>query len=272
MKITTAIMVALLWTLSACNPVEPAPDYLTIPSFTLTTDYLTEGSASHKIVDAWVYIDNDPVGVFAIPAHFPVIREGDSLTIVPGIMERGISNTREPYPFYKSITLPFSYDPATSDTIIPSITYREGLRFPLLEDFEFGNDFSGMTVTSVASQVYEGSKSGTFTLTTSNDSLVAISSAYALPDGGTRVFLEFDYRNEQPFNVLLQANGAQGNSNVEYLITVNPKSTWNKFYVDLTTVVSGLSAEDYQVVFSAALKDTVTTARYYWDNVKIVHF
>jgi len=254
------------------NPEEPVPDYIVIPDISLTTNYLAEGSASEKIVDAWVYLDNNPVGVFELPARFPIIEGSGTLQVVPGILERGISNTREPYPFYQGFSIDYTYDPATDDTVYPSIMYRDNTNFPLKEDFESGNEFSGMTVTSATSEVYEGDKSGVVRLDQSNDTLLAFSTGYQLPGGGTRVYLELDYRNDIPFNILLQGNRVQGNAALEYLITVNAQAEWNKMYVDITSLASGLSADNYQVVFATSLPDTLAEANLYWDNIKIVHF
>lgn len=273
MKWLLGLVVILI--VSACdwiNPEEPLPDYVVIPDITLTTNYLAEGSASEKIVDAWVYIDNNPIGVFELPARFPIIEGSGTLQIVPGILERGISNTREPYPFYQGYSYSYSYDPATDDTIYPSILYRDDTNFPLKEDFESGNEFSGMTVTGATSEVFEGDKSGVVRMDSDNDTLLAFSTGYQLPGGGTRVYLEMDYRNDIPFNILLQGNRQQGNATLEYLITVNPQSAWNKMYIDVTNITSGLNANNYQLVFATSLPDTLPSANLYWDNVKIVHF
>ena len=57
--------------MSSCelyNPAEPTPAYIHIDKFILNTAYLTEGSNSHKITDAWVYIDDQLLGCFELPA------------------------------------------------------------------------------------------------------------------------------------------------------------------------------------------------------------
>lgn len=269
------IGIVILMGLTACdwiNPDEPVPDYIVIPDIALTTDYLAEGSASERIEDAWVYIDNNAIGVFQLPARVPIIEGSGTLLVVPGILERGISNTREPYPFYQGYSVDYTYDPATDDTIYPSIKYRDNVIIPLKEDFESGNEFSGMTVTSATSEVYEGDKSGVVRLDSDNDTLLAFSTGYELPGGGTRVYLELDYRNDIPFNILLQGNRVQGNATLEYLVTVNPREVWNKMYVDITNLASGLTVNNFQVVFATSLPDSLNSANLYWDNVKIVHF
>lgn len=267
-----AIIIAL--TLGSCNvinPVEPTPAYLHIPAIELTTDYIDEGSASHSIIDAWVYVDNQVVGVFELPAEFPVLETGSTIQVFPGIKQDGISNTRIPYPFYEAYEQQYSLQPATVDTLSPSIRYRSGVMFPLKEDFEIGNDFTEMGVTSVIGDVYEGTKSGFILLDAGIPDFVAASQPYVLPGNGSRVFLEMDYRNEGVFNVLLLVNTSSG-PDIKYVITINPKDDWNKVYIDLTSAVSSNPAIDYQIVFAGDLPQGKSEAAYYWDNIKLVHF
>jgi hypothetical protein len=253
------------------NPVEPTPAYVHIPSIELTTDYVDEGSASHSIVDAWVYVDNQVVGVFELPAEFPVLETGSKIQVFPGIKQDGISNTRIPYPFYEVHEQQYSLQPATIDTISPSIRYRSGVMFPLKEDFEIGNDFTEMGITSAIGDVFEGDKSGFILLDAGIPDFVASSQPYPLPGNGSRVFLEMDYRNEGAFNVLLLVNASSG-PDIKYVITINPKDDWNKIYIDLTSAVSSNPATSYQVVFAGELPQGKSEAAYYWDNIKLVHF
>lgn len=272
MRFLISIPLLLATACNFINPVEPEPHYIYIPDIRLITDYVDQGSSSDNFADAWVYLDNQPLGSFELPAYFPVLEGSGTLQVFAGIKERGISNTRMPYPMTAIFETDFSYTPATVDTIYPSIRYREDVLIPLREDFESGNDFSGMTVTSQANLVFEGSKSGAVFLDESSISFVALSQPYELPGNGTRVFLEFDYRNDGPFNVLLQANRPNGNNVVEYMITVNPRDTWNKIYIDMTSLTSGLNGDNFQVVFAGQMPLEDTEAVYLFDNVKIVHF
>ena len=61
------------------------PAYISVPSITLTTDYATQGSASSKITDAWVFVNDDLVGVYELPATFPVLKEGNQTVKVLSI-------------------------------------------------------------------------------------------------------------------------------------------------------------------------------------------
>ena len=90
--------------LSSCeiyNPSEDEPSYIHIDSISLTTDYTAYGTASHKITDAWVYVDNELIGAFELPANVPVLKSGvHNINIRPGIKLNGIAATRSYYPFF----------------------------------------------------------------------------------------------------------------------------------------------------------------------------
>ncbi len=46
------------------------PSYLYIEKIGLNTQY-EQGTASHKITDAWVYVDETLIGAFELPATIP---------------------------------------------------------------------------------------------------------------------------------------------------------------------------------------------------------
>lgn len=258
--------------ISSCSR-SPVPSFLFIPQFILNTDYASQGSNSHGITDAWVYVDDSPIGVFQLPATVPIDFSGSSkITIFPGIKKDGISSTRIPYPFYGAYMTNLNLQKSKVDTLVPDSKYLDGATFALLEDFESGSDFTGITPVSGSSVVFEGNKSGRSILDGSANSFSLASSPYSLPGGGTRIFLELNYRNQQQFDIFARANYSGGNPDLFYLITITPKEGWNKVYIDLTSAVSSVSADSYQVVFKAELPDSVSSAEYYWDNIKIVHF
>ena len=71
MKFYSSIFILLL--LSSCeliNPEEDTPAFIKIDNFDYTVDV---GTA--KIVDAWVYIDNDLQGIYPIPNTIPVLKQ-----------------------------------------------------------------------------------------------------------------------------------------------------------------------------------------------------
>ena len=73
------------------------PAYIHIESIVVDslTDYFTYGSTTSKITDAWVYVDDDPIGCFELPATFPVLKHGPhKVTVYGGIMSNGIAAAR----------------------------------------------------------------------------------------------------------------------------------------------------------------------------------
>jgi hypothetical protein len=257
--------------LSACNYRAELPSYIYIMPFELQTNRATEGSASRNIPDAWVYLDDEALGVFQLPARVPVISKGPaSLLFMPGIKKDGISGIREVYPFYTHYSIDFSPSPATVDTVFPSLKYIDGLNFPLLEDFEIGNDFSNMNRTSIRNEVFEGNWSGVVRLDVFNNELATSSSAFQLPQDGRRIFLEMDYKCSLRFNVSLLAGKNTGLDPV-YAVTITSKDQWNKIYIDLTEEVIANKARDYRLVFSSKLPAGVDEATFFFDNIKIVH-
>jgi hypothetical protein len=47
----------------------------------------SEGSASHKITDAWVYVDDQLVGVWEVPSKIPALEAGEHTVKVVGRRE-----------------------------------------------------------------------------------------------------------------------------------------------------------------------------------------
>ena len=106
--------------LNSCKEDEPIPAYIKIDAVDLTTDQNTEGWNSQGIKDAWVYIDNNLVGAFELPAEFPVLEEGThNISVGGGILLNGISSTRTEYPMYRFYESTVSLIPEQTTTVNP---------------------------------------------------------------------------------------------------------------------------------------------------------
>jgi len=100
--ITVISIASIIQACNIINPAEPTPSYIQIDTIKLTTDITTQGSASHKIVDAWVYVDNQAVGAYEMPCKIPVLASGQhTIYIQGGILLNGINATHLQYPYYK---------------------------------------------------------------------------------------------------------------------------------------------------------------------------
>lgn len=139
---------ALLFAMAfvSCNKFggQEVPAYIHIDSITVSCDYDVYGAPTSKITDAWVYVDDQIVGCFELPATFPVLERGKKkVTIMGGISVNGIGASRSPYPFYE----PFVMRDVNlvEDSIVtfnPVLNYypiNESYKIAWMEDFESAN-------------------------------------------------------------------------------------------------------------------------------------
>ena len=283
----TLISLFALIFMSSCelyNPAEPTPAYIHIDKFILNTAYLTEGSNSHKITDAWVYIDDQLLGCFELPATFPVIAEGThSVKIRPGIKVNGIAATRSPYPFYSKHEQLVDFQAGTTVTLTPSVSYLATTRFAFLEDFEgagvtiaatSNSDTSFQEIYSITPDpnVFEGTSSGVAYIDATRTFFECATVAkYPLPINGSYVFLEFNYKCNYEFTVSVIAYGTS--SSAQYTaLNLNPSSNWNKAYIYLTPNVSGaFTAVDYKIAWGMLNSSGTDSAALLLDNIKLVY-
>ena len=130
--------------LSSCMKFEgeqTVPSYIRVDGFNFTCDYYTYGANTHNFVDATIFIDEDEVGCFELPATVPVLRQGaHRVAVYPGIAVNGIKGSRAIYPFvkpakYASVNLV----PDSIVTLSPSVTYWDGyMHMRWMEDFDSG--------------------------------------------------------------------------------------------------------------------------------------
>lgn len=265
------------------NPAEPIPAYIHIENFGLTTDYLTEGSNSHKITDAWVYVDDQLIGCFELPATFPVIAEGThKVKIVAGIKVNGIASNRGQYPFYNPYEQYVNFEIGKKITLSPTVTYKSTTTFAFMEDFEVSSLTLQTTINSDSTiqevvfpdpNVFEGSKSMIgYTDPTRFRFECITADSFALPQAGAPVFLEFNYRCNYTIVVSIIARGTT-TSGQFICLNLNPTyNNWKKAYIYLTPNVSGtFTAIDYKMVWGFHNIIPLDSAVLMLDNIKLVY-
>lgn len=285
------VVTTTLASFNSCNKFEgeqTIPAYLQIDTITLTTDYFVEGENTHNITDAWVYVNNDLVGCFELPATFPVLARGkNKLEIRAGIKLNGIGNTRVPYSFYESyIVEDFEFFEDSIIKISPSVSYYETdlIEFAWLEDFE-GSSIS-LEATSNSDTIIRQTSpannpealiseysaySGEITLDKDHDVFVLASfMAYELPALGVPSLLEINYKCTEPFGVGMF--GIYSNQIVDIpLVGVNKTDVWKKIYINLGPNVQDYNdATNFKIYFEGSLGDA-TTAKFYFDNIKLIY-
>jgi hypothetical protein len=270
-----------LFVLSSCNKEEPIPSYIHIDKINLTTNYSTEGSNANKILDAWIYIDDQLVGTFEMPCTVPVLFYGDhTVKILPGVKENGISETRIPYPFYFRYESGISLTAGQVTTISPTVTYSTGADFSWIEDFEgalptvcdSGTSDTVMKITNTPSEVFEGIGSGVVNLPSGVYYGVSCNK-YTLPQAGAPVFLELNYNCNTEFNVGIIGYTYNNLIDVQEIsLTLRPTTGWNKVYINLSNEISAATNSVRFGIFFSMIKDpNLAKSQIYVDNIKLVN-
>lgn len=284
------ILIFTTLSFSSCYKFEgdqTIPSYLKIDSISLDTYYPEEGANTQKITDAWVYINDNLIGVFELPAVVPVLKKGpNDIDIRCGIKLNGISSTRVPYPFYSPVSFENYELYEDSIHVLGSIEtkYTPNLEFGWMEDFES----SGLTLEEVSTsdtaikRTIAGdpnaylseysSYSGIVNLTTEKPTWSATSlNSFEIPKQGSSVLLELDFKTDNYFNVALLLK-EYGQFVKIPLLTMNHSSTWNKIYINLGPNISlHPQAEYYKVVIESGLEAGKSSATIYLDNIKLVY-
>lgn len=279
------LLFALAWGCTKTS-ADDIPSYISIDTMSLKVSSI-QGTASQKITDSWVYANNDLVGAFELPSKFPVLKSGNTtLYIFAGIKLNGINETRVPYPFYDRIQKPVTLEQEKVTQLGHlNFNYVSTTKFAWLEDFEQVNltldstkrsevNFTRAKLSELEASFPGESNDYAASVIIDKENLVFESvshDAFKLPTDGTAVFLEINYKTNNPFTVGLFINGEI--SGQRPVLVINPSSTWNKIYVNLTPTLSTYtSANNFKVFFTAKKSNDVEKAEIFFDNIKLLHF
>ncbi len=260
---------------NGCGKENAVPAYVHIPSFSLTTKS-GEGTNSHKITDAWVYVDGQINGVFQMPVTLPITELGQhEITVFAGIRNNGTRSNPIINPFFEAYKINLNLSAGKVDTLRPKTAYIANTQFKMMENFESGNIFTvdrdknaTLRFTNVDNG-FEG-KSGQIVLTKANPIMEKASSTKAqLSDSAENIYLEMNYKTQAELTVGLVGSDNLGDIST-FKITLFPTKEWNKTYINLTNEAKDLKKKDFQIVIRSVLPDTLSTATILIDNVKLI--
>ena len=299
----------LTMTLASCQKFkgsQTVPAYIHIESISLECDYDTYGANSTNITDAWVFVDDQIIGCFELPATFPVLQKGKhKVSVYGGICVDGIGATRSYNIFY----MPKEYEGLNlvEDSIInlnPVVTYYpigEGVNLAWKEDFETSNSLVATTDSDTSLIRMHGSEawqsnnsfySGEIVLPPDSlDFTVATSEELDFYSGlnGIYSILEMDYKcNDDFFVGVMYFKG--GKLTKHPLLQVVPTDTlnekpqrWNKIYVNIGPIINANDDATYfKLYFTSDLSANadygepeyvpLNKQRYfYFDNLKLLY-
>jgi len=104
--------------------------------------------------------------------------------------------------------------------------------------------------------------------------LVQISSAFVveeLPVDGRNTYIEMHYKNDAILTVGLVTNSPGLLNFSTEILRIGPKKEWSKIYIPLSSFLTANSISDLRLYFEANLPDGLESARFSWDNIKIIH-
>jgi len=266
----------------SCNKEEPIPAYIHIDKIDVTSDLLTQGTASHSVVDAWVYVDEQLIGAFELPVTFPVITtEGThSIKIFGGIKIDGISSLRIAYPFYDSYNTSVNLTPGVITTLTPTVAYYSGITFPSL--IPWIEDMSGPGISLIdtlgdtpfqldTSNPLEGQYVKATFSSADTSMLLQSNNFYLLSTSQNAIFLELNYKSTTDFFVGLR-NAAIPNVTNSFLTINSSGGVWKKIYVNLTDKFAGIGGStNYFIYFGKInLDGNANGTSIQLDNIKLI--
>ena len=274
------LIISLFNSCSLFEPPSDIPAYIHIDSIGLNTIYDTVGSNSHKIKDAWVFVDNKIIGVFELPVTFPVIASGvHTIDVKPGILVDGIAADRAQYPYYRYYSENVNFVPNKITKINPVSSYYPSAKFGWREDFEnsvsnsmitTSNSVDSLKLINSSEGAFEGNFSGSAHVTSYFECETA--NGIVLPTDGTPVYLEMNYKSSNTIRVGVIVTTTAGIGQEDTVLQINPSYSWNKIYIDLTTSVSIYpNAVSFQVFIAAVLDPGMSSSDVYFDNLKLLH-
>lgn len=279
--------------LAGCKKLEvEIPSYIHIDKYDLTIDNATEGSSSHDISDIWLYVDDQIVGAFELPATIPVRKSGVvNLKIRAGIKKNGNASTRDNYPFYQQYEVDKEIFRDSIITVVPQFEYAPQAIFEFIEDFEgsgtiFQSTFQSdtpMFITNKTDLVFEGKGSGQFPIGSAG-TLCEVQSPdiTSFPLNGTPIYLELDFRSNitwaegvtsSEMKSIIISFFYDNQSKQVGLYTLPYTTEWHKIYLDLSDQINTKQgASDFNITMGIANTGSMISGNVYVDNIKLIHF
>jgi hypothetical protein len=274
--------------LTACELFDKdsfTPAFIEVDKASLLTD-LNQGDGVLRVEEIYLYKNEKLLGVFPIPGKIPIIVEGGTedveLFITAAVRVDGQATTVQEYAFFDPIVKNIKLSEGQTVSVPLEFKYKNDTKFDFVDDFEIGNKFSTNIDTFSAFDLVEtdidkntGSKSGLMTTSLKANTMEVTQFAFFDNKNNAqgRVFLEFDYKNEDNLSVgtlLLKSNTIMK----EFKIQLQPSKTWNRVYIDLTNEISNQEVIGYKVVLHAQFNSGSGKMenQNFIDNVKLVHF
>lgn len=268
------------------------PAWIAVDSFRLVDNPdVDEGALTHDITDAWIFVDDELLGIDELPAMLPVLDEGNHKVMLgPGIKVSTISTLRDNYLFLEAFETTVQLIPGETLHLTPTVRYRNesnDYTYIVVEDFEdsfldvqqIGGDNPTIERTTDPALVRSGNGSGILQVTdTAAHVGFRTSEWFELPRLGKLTYLEIDYYTEYNLIVGLEIDNGTLRPETNYYMTLRASEPgnvdWKKAYINLTEPVN--RATNFQSAYIFFIPDRAVAGRpdqgiVLIDNIKIMH-
>ena len=283
------ILITLLFV--ACKGKnEIAPAYIHIDKIDFKYNNVSSvGSGGSAITDAWIYDNDNLLGVFELPTTIAVATEGThEISVRPGIKLNGISATRESFAFYEAWKKDITLIPLDTITISPSTQYFSNTQLSFNENFEdivlkldtATYSTASLDRTKITNQPpYLNNYVGLATLNSTKSFLKAYTKTLFMVPTTTSlpIYLELDYKCNQEFSISailnLPGNAPQEIKSITLRSTIKDgEMQWKHIYLDLTDYFVGqTTATGFGFSFTANYNTGNPEGYIYLDNTKVVN-
>jgi len=276
--------------LGACVKNNPDPAWLEVTEWMLEANPTLngeDGQLTHNLTDAWVYVDEQLIGVFEVPFKIPILKEGSaSIRLYPTIRVNGIAATKMrnehmvPFEvtgvFVKNQTLSFAPITHYKDNVNIWTEDFEDINIKLTDDPNTSS--ASLTLANDSLKWFNGNYYGKVLLSAQDSMWVAYTNQdqqLTIPKN-KQAMLEIDYCNSVPFtNYLLFVNSNGTNENAMVTMNKTPLTSlrWKKVYILLSEVITaGPNNTNYVQAFRAFYDSTIASNLILIDNIKVVYF
>jgi hypothetical protein len=276
------LLISFSFFLASCeiiNPDEDIPAYVRVENISLLTDSTTQGSASNRITDAWLYVDDQPLGVYEMPVSIPVLAEGTHvISIRGGVIVNGIASTRVYYPFYAFYNDTVNLTRGAVTTVSPVVNYFSGTVFALEESFS-GPGFDIIATAASDTNYYIINDNNSFEGASCAAYLDAAHFVFECESDDSLqlplnnpVYMELNYKSNTDFSVGMYAITLQQSYTIP-LLNIRGTSEWKKIYINLSDGVALFpTAIGFKPYIHMERNSAVGDAQLFFDNIKVVHF
>lgn len=287
----TLYATVLLFFLVQCGKDVPAPTYLKIDPFTLIPNPdVNLGQLTHNFIDVYVYVDDNPLGVFPVPCVIPINFEGlHKVTLMPAVRKSGQSGLKTRYPFVEHHIEQVNFVRLDTMHIHPITQYYSNTQV-WYEDFEDASVKMQSTnlsmvdlVKSSEATIIEPRNQSFFGLVNLDETntiweAVTTDEWFLTPGPQREFYVEIDFYNNNSLQSGMISSSSAGINifQAPFMPFMRPsrpnEMQWKKLYIDIKDVVGAVSfGSSFKFMLTSMLDPENSEAFIAVDNIKLIY-